>query len=509
MGPPPPVKGYGKPGPPPGGKGAKAAAASWKTAAKPLKLDDVNKETLARFRTMACHQALEALDWSRLEDVAVIKGSLEIDEALTGILVAQVQGKLVGLRNICTGRQPAPVREFFALVLARKLGLPNRQLADWRVLHWGEEGSPARVEYTAARIGLRSCIEQQTGLKGLVETADDPNKLAFVAHNPGFTDYQHDLVRVLCAFLPACEPSFTALLEVVPGTRTLQNEMTMRDEISINAALGNTDTTSATYVRRQYGNPLQDMLRAGDVSGQGRILEQLGVLTALDAVCNNWDRVGLQLLWDNRGNLTNICVDSDTSSVVGIDQAVHPIKGEDGLIAYRNRLRELVELVSSDSLIRLRSELAALDSERVQEEVIAGYYREEAEREEKTQDAIMGRAAHHDGLLHACREEQEKEETSVSPTAAMQDLAKQLFDCTGVLFTLVFLSDHFLAGLSMGLRHIARADREVLLNAVSSEVRIAFDNTKNSVVDLEASITNCIEFVDGNLSLCAEISMGS
>lgn len=496
-------------------------------------MPDNNKEILAKFKTMpSCTAAeLHEVDWSELRELAVIKGSLEIDEALTGIVVADVSGRLVGFRNICTGRQPAPVREYFAIALNRMLGQRGVQLADWRIVH---RESP-NDEYRKARQGLRGCVQQMTGLQGLSDV-DESDPDAWVAKNPGFCDMQHDLVILVKAFFtaPKAQPSFTAIMEVVPGMQVLQDKMTLRQALSINAAQG-IGPESKDYVLPSHDNPLH---LAEDLGVRERVLQELGRLTALDAILNNWDRVGLKFLWDNKGNLTNLCVervaeraeeadaatgtaggsaqqpmpwsqdqkaerevDNSFLRIVGVDQAVQPIRSDSpGLDTYRHRLRTLVEFALRMESTDFR-DLPELDVGRSPEAVIAAFVEEESDRERREQDTIMGRVAQHDGLIGS-----EAGEKDNSPAYVLQDLAKELYFGTGVLFDLSFLGRHFVTGLVAGLRNIREAGRDEtaldeLLRRVADEVRAAFAGTEAKLVDLEGELERSADFVRGNVGV--------
>eukprot|EP00930_Biecheleria_cincta_P100598 TRINITY_DN92207_c0_g1_i1.p1 TRINITY_DN92207_c0_g1~~TRINITY_DN92207_c0_g1_i1.p1 ORF type:complete len:200 (+),score=35.85 TRINITY_DN92207_c0_g1_i1:77-676(+) len=122
----------GKPVPPPiaAGKGSTVGTVkgggppkkTWVSPGPLTTLKDDNAETLARFRAADCYSCSEVqdalcIDWEKMEDVAVVKGSLETDDTsggTTGIVLAKVAGRLVAFRNICDGRGANPVREYFA-----------------------------------------------------------------------------------------------------------------------------------------------------------------------------------------------------------------------------------------------------------------------------------------------------------------------------------------------------------------------------------------------------------
>lgn len=478
VGPPAPGKGTSlkgeAPRTPPEGKGetkgkyckGKEGAASnrtWGKAAHCAYLKDNNGETLSRFKALACYRAEDVLDpdcidWTRIEDVGVILGSLEIEEGLTGIVVAQVDGRLVGFRDVCKGRSPEPIKEYFAAVLGRVLRQDARReekatirLAEYRITHPFANGA----EYETIRSSLRSCIGRKTGLQGLDDSGDTPDvdPWAWLRKNLGFTDFGHSLVRVLNCFFTlhksrydhdpttlAAEgagggtllrplrgelTAFTGVMEVIRGLATLKDRMTLTDEIAINSAMGLT-ADDPNYVRRTHDNPFYNA--AG--GARAELLWALGKLTAYDALINNWDRLSVSLVWDNKGNFTNVVVEEDTLDLVGIDQCVYPIDPGPGLDTYQERLGALVEYAYTLEASAFQcADLEALDSDQTAEVLVQIIVEEESARERREQAQIMGKVPQRSGPSW--------QEPAVRGTAMegrhawLQDLGKKFFIATG------------------------------------------------------------------------------
>jgi len=88
------------------------------------------------------------------------------------------------------------------------------------------------------------------------------------------------------------------------------------------------------------GMPAHDYLKKLEGTAEPRPWRELGRLMAFDMLVNNLDR--LPLAWSNEGNLSNIMLGSSVGTVVGIDQGAAPIKHEDGLQRFLQRVRQAV-----------------------------------------------------------------------------------------------------------------------------------------------------------------------
>jgi len=84
-----------------------------------------------------------------------------------------------------------------------------------------------------------------------------------------------------------------------------------------------------------------------------RLLKEMGQLTCLDIVTNNWDR--LPIIWDNEGNFRNLYLEEEEGpdnttrwNVVGIDQGLSAVKKEvhpEGHEKYMNRVEALMDQI--------------------------------------------------------------------------------------------------------------------------------------------------------------------
>jgi len=288
---------------------------------------------------------------------------------------------------------------------------------------------------------------------------------------------------------------------VVRGLATMKDRMTLADEVAVNSAMGLT-AEDPSCVRRTHDNPLYSATE----SVRAELLWALGKLTAFDALINNWDRLGVSLLWDNKGNFTNVVVEQDTLDLVGIDQCVRPIDPGPGLDTYRKRLGALVEYTYALEANAFEcADLEALDSDETSEGLARIIVEELAARERREQAQIMGKVPQHDGLGH--------HDPAVRGTAMggkhawLQDLGKKFFVATGVLPKPSFLARHFVRGLADGFRAVSLgeedAQRQATLRRVRGVVAEAFDQTPSRHMDLQANLEKCTAFVAGNAAVIA------
>lgn len=313
-------------------------------------------------------------DSAQIDACHTVRGSLEVEEANTGILLVSLGHKLLALRAMVHKRGACPVREVFALELGRALELcqgsgrsddvPTAVIADYRVMSPPREVTPScenknTIMYTLLRKLLHAFVDKEAGLSFAAVGTSSPTRCTsdskhldelfarFVEENKGVLrgELTSDIVRAVKHFLLldySCDPAgcsyFVGLLEVVPGLQTLCDRMSFYDELSINTSLGH-HPSDPSWIKRAHDNPLYN----ASSGKQKAMLRQLGMLTSFDVCINNWDRVPLPSVFDNKGNLTNVLYnarddDTDTKSIVlGVDQAVNLISGG-GETEFRERL---------------------------------------------------------------------------------------------------------------------------------------------------------------------------
>jgi hypothetical protein len=287
--------------------------------------------------------------------------------------------------------------------------------------------------------------------------------------------------------------AFTGVIEVVRGLATMKDGMTLTDEIAINSAMGLT-ADDPSYVRRTHDNPLYNAAE----DARAELLWALGKLTAYDALINNWDRLSVSLVWDNKGNFTNIVVEQDTLDLVGIDQCVYPIDPGRGLDTYRERLGAVVEYAYTLEASAFQcADLEALDSDQTAEGLARSIVEEESARERREQAQIMGKAQQEPAVRGAAMK---------GKHAWLQDLGKKFFIATGVLPKPSFLARHFVRGLADGFRAVSLGEdtqRQATLRRICGVVAEAFDQTPSRHIDLQANLEKCADFVAGNAAVIA------